>query len=306
VVHDSENILLTFPSIRNELGKSNKVFDQASLAVANIASRMHTDMPQAALQLGKALNDPIKGVGALRRIGIQFTNSQVDQIKVLIASGNQLAAQKIILREVNREFGGSAKAAGKTLPAAFVRLKEAWEDARNRLVVKSLPSMIRFTNWLSRTLPGAIDKTLTAFSLFDTDPRGNALSRWIHRQPGGGALGGAFDYLLQNSGIDIAHDIDRKTGGVLGFSGLDALHTHAAVKGGTVAGRYGLVPGSKLRPAGLGTPFEQTPVKVNWSPTDPLDARPVILVADGAQIAKVVTKGTQKRAHAEGRGTAHR
>lgn len=311
-VHDSENILLTFANIRNEAGKGNKVFDLTSLAVANVASRMHTDMPQAALQLGKALNDPIKGLGALRRIGVQFNQQQVDQIKVMVASGNRLGAQKIILQELNREFGGSAKAAGKTLPAALVHLGEAWEDARNRLVIKALPAMTRATNWLAVELPGAINTTLTAFSLFDTDPRGNALSRWLHRNWGGSVTGGIFDYTLQTSGKDALKDLGRhtlthqaringaSTGSRADLQGLAERRRQQAAVGGIMLDEEGTVV------KGLGAPFTTPPVKVHWSPTDPFDSRPVILVADGQQLAKVVTKQQQKRTHAEGTGTRHR
>ena len=65
--------------------------------------------------LGKALNDPIKGVdGADAGVGIQFTEPQKKQIKTLVATGHTLEAQKLILRELNKEVGGRAAAAGKT------------------------------------------------------------------------------------------------------------------------------------------------------------------------------------------------
>jgi hypothetical protein len=69
------------------------------------------DTKSSAIQLGKALNDPIKGVTALQRVGVSFTASQKDQIKTLVDSGKTMDAQKLILRELNKEFGGSAKAA---------------------------------------------------------------------------------------------------------------------------------------------------------------------------------------------------
>jgi hypothetical protein len=335
-VHDAENILLTFANIRNEVGSDNKIFDQASLAVQDLAARMHTSAPQAALQLGKALNDPVKGVGALRRVGVQFTNQQVDMIKVLIASGNRLGAQKIILRELNREFGGSAEAAGKTLPASLTRLSEAWEDARNRMLIKSLPYMIRFTDWLTKELPGAIDTALTAISLFDTDPKANALSRWVHRSFGGSA-GRTFDYLLTHSGRDIIKDADKGSGGLLSkitphplslinpiqkavsrdlfgygsMSRVREIQMAQAAEAGKAS--YWTPPeGSPLPRAfggkGLGsaTPFSQNDVRVHWDNPYPLNDRPIIINLDGKKIAEVTTKAQQKRAHAEGRGSAHK
>ena len=57
-------------------------------------------MTNAAVLVGKALNDPKKGLTALRRVGVQFTDAQEDQIKALVKSGKTMDAQKIILREL--------------------------------------------------------------------------------------------------------------------------------------------------------------------------------------------------------------
>lgn len=57
-----------------------------------------------AIQLGKALNDPIIGMGALRKVGVAFTEAQKEQIKTLQESGDLMGAQKIILNELGNEF----------------------------------------------------------------------------------------------------------------------------------------------------------------------------------------------------------
>ena len=48
--------------------------------------------------VGKALNDPLKGLTALSRIGVQFTAQQQEQIKAMVEVGDVAGAQKIILR----------------------------------------------------------------------------------------------------------------------------------------------------------------------------------------------------------------
>lgn len=293
-----ESTLLSFTAVRNELGKGNAIFDRATLSIQNVSARLGVDLQTTALNVGKALQDPIKGVSALRQEGVLFTNQQIDQIKVLVASGNRMGAQKIILGQLERQYGGAAAAAGTGLPAALTRLDQAWEDSRQRLVVKIMPDLIRVTNALADDLPGAIDSTLTALSAFDTDPRSNALSRWLHRNTAGSVTGGAFDYLLTHSGQDVAKDLHLNQSGIDVAKGLFGNDT------GRQPPRF-QVPGDTTD-RGLGAPFATPPVKVNWSVGDALDARPVILVADGQQIAKLVTKQSQKRAHAEGRGSAHR
>jgi hypothetical protein len=109
-IQSGENLLLTFTKIHNETGKGNEIFTGRRRTITDM-SWLGAGHQVVAIQLGKALNDPIKGVTALQRVGVSFTASQKDQIKTLVDSGKTMDAQKLILRELNKEFGGSAKAA---------------------------------------------------------------------------------------------------------------------------------------------------------------------------------------------------
>lgn len=111
MIQSTENLLLTFTNVRNSAGKNNDVFSQASGLALDMATVMGGDAATAAMQLGKALNDPVKGVGALAKAGVSFTTQQKDQIAAMVKSGDLLGAQKIILGEVGKEFGGAAAAA---------------------------------------------------------------------------------------------------------------------------------------------------------------------------------------------------
>jgi hypothetical protein len=103
-----ESMLLTFTNI----GKD--VFPAATEAMLNMAQKFGS-MDAASVQLGKALQDPIAGVAALRRVGVMLTDAQEKQIKQFIKVGDIASAQKVILGELNTEFGGLAVAAGQTL-----------------------------------------------------------------------------------------------------------------------------------------------------------------------------------------------
>lgn len=150
----SENLLLTFTRIRNEVGKGNDIFNQATKAALDMSVAMGTDLQSATLQVGKALNDPIRGLTALRRVGVSFTAAQEKQIEALVESGKSLQAQKIILAELNKEFGGSAKAAGETLPGQLAKARNAFDEVAAGLVESLLPAitsilakLTTFTNW---------------------------------------------------------------------------------------------------------------------------------------------------------------
>lgn len=104
-----ENLLLTFTNI----GK--KVFPRATQALVDMATAMKTDVKSQAIQLGKALNDPIQGLTALTRVGVAFTDQQKDMIKAMVEAGDVAGAQTVILDELAKEFGGSAAAQVDTM-----------------------------------------------------------------------------------------------------------------------------------------------------------------------------------------------
>lgn len=112
VIQEGANMLLTFTNVQNRVGAGNDIFNQSVAVLTDLATAMGTEPKQAAIQLGKALNDPIKGITALTRIGVTFSAEQKAVIESLVATGNVAGAQKVILAELNKEFGGSAKAAG--------------------------------------------------------------------------------------------------------------------------------------------------------------------------------------------------
>ena len=153
VIQSGENVLLTFTNIRNGVGKGNDIFDQATTAALNMSAALGTDMQGAVIQVGKALNDPIKGVTALQRVGVSFTKSQREQIKALVDSGDTLGAQKIILNELGKEFGGAAEAAADPMQKLSVTVG----NLKERVGLALLPVINKLADFLARNLPNALD-----------------------------------------------------------------------------------------------------------------------------------------------------
>ena len=121
VIIGGQNLLLTF----KEIGKD--VFPQATETMLNMSAALGQDLKSSAIQLGKALNDPMKGITALSRVGVSFTDQQKEQIRVFQESGQMAKAQTVILNELKSEFGGTAKAAaGGT--GAFIQMKNSMGD----------------------------------------------------------------------------------------------------------------------------------------------------------------------------------
>lgn len=97
-------LLATFKNVKQN------VFRETIVLAQDMATIMEQDLRSSMLMLGKALNDPVLGLTALSRAGVQFTAQQKEQIKVLTESGKMLEAQEIILAELRSQFGGAAEA----------------------------------------------------------------------------------------------------------------------------------------------------------------------------------------------------
>lgn len=110
--------LLTFRGIQTDN------FERALVVMGDMAA-VFGSMDEASVQLGKALEDPIQGLGSLREIGVSVTQQQQDMIKELQQSGNLWLAQKEILAILESQIGGAGAAQGAGLVGAVERLHEA-------------------------------------------------------------------------------------------------------------------------------------------------------------------------------------
>lgn len=129
----AENMLLTFTNI-----KSN-VFPQTIIAAEDMATAMGTSATDAAKTLGKALNDPANGLSKLTKQGVTFTDAQKKQIKAMEDAGNTAGAQTIMLQELEKEFGGSAKAAGSTLTGQVQIMENSLKSSGVQITSSLLP-----------------------------------------------------------------------------------------------------------------------------------------------------------------------
>lgn len=111
-ITELQSLMLTFPAIVKDK------FPQATQTILDMSTRLGQDTKSSAIQLGKALQDPIRGITALRRVGVNFSATQVETIKKMVETGQAAKAQGMILAELNTEFGGSAKAAFDADPLA--------------------------------------------------------------------------------------------------------------------------------------------------------------------------------------------
>lgn len=147
-IQSSANLLLTFKNVRNEVGAGANIFDRATAAAQDLAAAGFGDAEGASKMLGKALNDPVKGISALSRAGVTFTEQQKAQIKAMVASGDVLGAQKIIMQEVESQVGGAAAASA----TAAEKLATKWGNFKESIGAALLPVVDATANGLGRLL----------------------------------------------------------------------------------------------------------------------------------------------------------
>src|SRR3990172_4629536 len=147
-----ENLLLTFTNI------GSTVFPRATETMLDMSQALGQDLKSSAIQLGKALNDPVKGMTALSRVGVTFTAAQKEQIKTMQAAGDLLGAQGIILAELEREFGGSARA----LADPATQLANAWGNLQEEFGKGILMPILN--NLAQAVLPG-VQAAVESFSV---------------------------------------------------------------------------------------------------------------------------------------------
>ena len=167
-IQSGENLLLTFTNIGGD------VFPAATQAMADMSQALGQDLGTSAIQLGKALNDPIAGISALSRVGVSFTEEQKETIKTMVEAGDVAGAQGVILAELSNEFGGSAKAASDAA-GAQATLDDKMDDLNDTIGEKLLPiqekwkeAQIAAITWLMNVAVPAIQSFIKEHQdLFD-------------------------------------------------------------------------------------------------------------------------------------------
>ena len=156
LIIDAQSIMLTFTKIGRD------TFPEALKQATNMSLVFGQDLKQSVIQVGKALNDPVKGISALKRIGVSFSEVQKEQIENFMATNDLASAQKVILEELAMEMGGVAEKMANTPLSGW---KQGWIDVKDALegMGGAVLNLLRPLEWLWV----ANGKMLKAFDEFD-------------------------------------------------------------------------------------------------------------------------------------------
>lgn len=197
LIRENEAVLLTFKNLASSADEVGGPFDRAVQALLDLEA---AGKNLKAVQLGKALQDPINNMTALRKAGIMLTDAQKKQIKTFQDANNILGAQEIILSAIEDQVGGTAEATA----SATDRMSARFENVVETLSEAFLP---------------AVDEIATALSdWFDSEAGKKAVedlkdslmdfSAWV-TSPDGKQAFSDFGYVMSSTAQAIKFTVDR-------------------------------------------------------------------------------------------------
>jgi hypothetical protein len=118
----AEALALSFTNIRGDQMK--EVLEIAT----NLATRLKMDLVSAMDMVGRALQDPARGLTLLQRSLRLFTEDQIKAIQLMAETGDTAGAQAAILSALEARYNGAAAAAKGNLGGALATLKNDFND----------------------------------------------------------------------------------------------------------------------------------------------------------------------------------
>jgi hypothetical protein len=300
VIKATQAKLLTFRNLTKTAGTMGGAFDRATKAAIDMAAAGFGSAESNATQLGKALNDPIKGITALNRAGIQFTEDQKALIQSLVDSGKMLEAQDMILSEIESQVGGTAAATA----TASSKMTIAFGAIQEELGKVLMPMLNRFSGWLVDAVPkvqkffkeltdpttvmgaswgrmiGVLDNTGAAFgrliaTISGSAPQQSTLMDWVTTLSAGlGQIVFFLDKAVQGLQALLSFDFN-KVGSIIG--GYQADYA------GFVAGQNAAINQSQNRAIDQSETARRQNVTININKGN----------VTAKEIAKAVNKGTK-------------
>jgi hypothetical protein len=152
VIKRTQTKLATFSELTKTVNKAGGSFDRATKAALDMAAAGFGTAEGNAVQLGKALQDPIKGIAALAKSGVTFTEQEKEKIKTLVESGKQLQAQDMILKAIETQVGGTAASSASSfdkMKFAIAGVSDTFGDMMLPVIDALAPKLAAFSAWAS-------------------------------------------------------------------------------------------------------------------------------------------------------------
>jgi hypothetical protein len=173
LTRENQAVLLTFSELAKTAGKAGGSFDRATLALLDLEA---AGKDLKAVALGKALQDPLNNMTALKKAGILLTDEQQKQIESFMKLNDVIGAQDVLLSAIEGQVGGTAEAIASETEKLNAVFESVLEDLSGAILpaVDSIAQAMK--DWLqSAEGQAAIDDLKDSFQEFGawiTSPEG--------------------------------------------------------------------------------------------------------------------------------------
>lgn len=160
VIMAAQTQLATFAAVSDETARGAGIFDRATTAAADLAAAGFGSMDTNSIQLGKALQDPVKGLAALGKSGVTFTDAQKDMIASMVEAGETTKAQEVVLAAIEEQVGGTAAATA----TGSEKMGVAFGEVQEQIGTALLPAFSSIADTILQDVLPAIQPMLDFFS----------------------------------------------------------------------------------------------------------------------------------------------
>lgn len=174
-VQEAATLVMQFRNVKGDN------FKETIKLSADLASHLKMDLSGAARMLGRALEEPERGMMMMRRAGIMLSKEQQEQVRNMLAVGDIAGAQAVILGKVRSIVGGLAEKEGKTFSGMMERLGhvigDVWEELGGAFLPllemiipyfeKAADAAVRLAVWFRESTDGMVDAMKTLWTVIE-------------------------------------------------------------------------------------------------------------------------------------------
>jgi hypothetical protein len=148
--------LLAFRKVAESADQLNGVYDRTIAVSLDVAAVLGgtgdglSNIESIAPKVGKALENPIKNLGTLSKIGVVFTDAEKEKLAVLQETNGIYAAQEYLLEQLEIRYGGAGEAGAK----ASEKIQARFEDLQEQVGDKLLPAIETMADEFGKWLDG--------------------------------------------------------------------------------------------------------------------------------------------------------
>lgn len=148
------NKIMMFKEVAKTAGEVGGTFDRVLQSSIDLQGAGFGQAAGMARMLGRAMEDPNRAAGVLRRMNIILTDSEKEKIKTLVKSGQAEEARAMILDKVEGKVKGAAVATATT----SAKMKASWKNLQEEIGKALLPTYDKFGKIVQKEIIPALEK----------------------------------------------------------------------------------------------------------------------------------------------------